>query len=316
MDIQFVILIFLFVFLFLVFLSINIVKWKRKKYIIKILRRYFIISIIVILFFSFFYMMVFLGDLQEIRKQQNTEITTEMLKNLPSIRGLDLEKHKGEFNYSSFILYSSSVYFHYNSSIQIQGIAQIIVSVERFFSIIIPLLIVVISTLKKDEDDTKKILFALLNRGYSFLRIRNIEYIGNLKVVELINQETEIIPVYLKDYPEIMETMKYFKINWSKSSIELAPYFTKILEEPLRHSEGDYARNALLFFINRDQLNEEYLIEYYQFLQEVRYLKVIYQSEIEDENFADILKLLHENINDKSRINLDNKDNNGVTKYD
>jgi hypothetical protein len=267
----------LLIFIIVIYFVTRLLFLNYKEIITKILIRYLTISIIIVFFFSFFYVIIFIGDYQALQDQLNLEkltMTKEMLGKLPHINGLDFSSYETNYFliFFDFIFYSASIFFQFDSPIKILGAGQTIVIIERLFGAIVPIIIVIVSMNKRDDTNKENnhLLSIYLNRGWNILKRRKSDVLKGYIIVDLVSPDLEIEQLILKDNSEIKEILRHFKINWSKASLDLIPFFSKTIEEPLKLVNYDLFIKAMKFFYERDHADNEYYMNYYVFLKSLK----------------------------------------------
>ncbi|MDR6776239.1 hypothetical protein J2W98_000486 [Paenibacillus peoriae] len=292
----------------LVFQLLRLFIWKSfNNLITKIILRYFLFSLIIIVTFAACYFIVSLFDIVHIvNEKQNvsgTKLQVSDLKNAVYIHHINYtlyKSNKSEF-FFQFINISASSYFNLNSNHTFFGIAQFIQYVERALAIITPLLIILVTTVKEFDVKNKEILNAFLHRGWDILLVQESEIIRERFKVTLI-KGVEIKNISVDSLSSLKKMIQAFKYDWSKVTIETAPFFARLLESPLRKEDYDLAYNAFEFYRGPGEDKQEFYVKYYKFLCEARLKISLLNSDIDYEDFDYVLSIVRKNVDDKSQL--------------
>ncbi|SEL31592.1 hypothetical protein [Paenibacillus sp. OK003] len=227
----------------------------------KIIIRYSIISILICFLFSAIYAFILTFEVAQALELKNSSLT--------NVTGFKL---KGD-SFPEFLLrifiFSASTFFQLPSSISFEGLAQIIVIVQRFLGVTAPLLTVGLTLF--DEQRKKSgnlILYTFLNRGWNILRIRDGYAGGKYKTLELIGADLTIKPIFINDERSVKEELKYFMVDWSTINKDVLPFFLKVVDEPLL-DKGHLWSEATVLFQKRDINSLEFCEEYIILLEEI-----------------------------------------------
>lgn len=260
----------------------------------KLFLKVFLSSIVIISTFSLLYFMLLLVDISSIPNGDLKNIKEYFASDSRFFTGIT----PGDFNHGyifiDLFIYSASVFFGFNHHIQIVGLSQIVVMLERFLGLTMPLTIIFKSLIKKEKKDDYQLFFTYLNRNWDVLRTRKSD-LGDFYVVELLNQDKEIANVYFKEVSGIKDYLRDFRVKWKKYDITYTPFFAKVLQEPFFDADSPLYTESLEYFHRRSKINEEeYYIRYYDFLKRARNEKCIFESDILSQDFDDILSMIKE----------------------
>ncbi|WP_192442669.1 hypothetical protein [Paenibacillus polymyxa] len=190
-----------------------------------------------------------------------------------------------------------------NNKYSFFGMAQFVQYIERALAIITPLLIILVTTLKEFDLKNKEVLKIFLHRGWDILFVQESEIIKKRFKIILI-KGAELKSISVDSLSSLEKILQSFKFDWSRVTIDTAPFFARLLEVPLRKEDYDLAYRAFEFYRGPGEDKQEFYVNYYKFLCEARLKISLLNSDIDYKDFDYVLSIVRKNVNDETLLTI------------